>query len=372
MCNLQGQDCCYRSAGSSDSAFCGQCGDPLLKCGNFATCKGLLNTENYCPACFAPELKLLSDQTKVSVGQAAHLKLDLVNRSTSVRFLMVKQAWIRIANGEWSKIELSWDRVETGQAKPIRFTTSQLESGGNLGAEIVLMLGTQHGFREEVVVFSANFTIAVEDRQDVVVQQNIHYSADAPQTGATIYAPVRVQADQRNEPSNTTRSQQLNLHRAPRYETQFGVRPATRPHVNPATVVEFHDAISGFRGPVEQFGQRCSKLVFGRSRSKEQGGSNDVRLLYSQADGTVDESASLQISREHFCMYAEQGVLKLRALSNRGIRLDRKLILPGDVQIIGDGSKIELAAENSRIVLQVIYQSTANNVDRVLIQRLRR
>lgn len=341
-----------------------------LKCSAHDSCGGLLNSEGYCPVCFAPELQWIADTGKVLVGQSAHLHLELSNRSPATAELLVQQVRVRFGSGEWTAVELPWDRVAAGQTKPIRITTPPLATGGHQGIEIVLVLTAAHGFRRETLALSTAFVIQVEANRDLVVQQNIHYAADAPQTGATIYAPVRVQSEAARGPMSGPGSVQiLGLHRANRYERQFGIRSADAPEVTAATVVTYRDAPSGIETPSEPFGLRKSQWILGRSRTIEEGGPNDVRLLYRDGQGQIDETASLQISRQHFCLYADEGQLKIRCLSQLGIQVDGQALFPGVEMVLRDGSRIELAADQSRLTLELTFQGSPGHVDRVLIQR---
>lgn len=370
MCtNNHVKSCCQSSARNSESAYCNQCGDPLLKCGAFNTCKGLLNSESYCPICFSPELRLMSSPGPIAVGDSTHLEFALSNRSPASRNLLVKNIWVRIGNSDWKQLDLAWDRLGSGQTKLLEFTTPPMETGGSQGIEFVLVLASLNGFRQEVLAFNATLSLHVESSKDIVVQQNIHYAAEAPQTGATIYAPVRVQSDLVSGKPGGQGPQVLELHRAQKYDRLFANQLADQCSVHPATLIEYHDVPLQIKPPVQMLGQRMSQLIFGRSRTIEHGGPNDFRLLYLSPDRSIDDEASLQISRQHFCLFAEQGVLKIRVLSEGGVLLNGKKLLPGTAEIISNGSCIDLKSNNSRIRLQLAFQESNELVDRIQIRR---
>ena len=202
------------------------------------------------------------------------------------------------------------------------------------------------GWREETVAFSTGFEITIEEGKSLTVQQNIHYAGDAPQTGATIYAPLRVTSDSGSSNAEPgSESQVLQLTRASVYERSLGLRGSDDGRrVLRNSVLRwrgFDDAPAD--GPIVT---TDGLVVLGRSRTKNQGGSTDVRMLIHNPDGSLDEANSRGISRNHCCLWIENDRLMLRAESELGAWCDGHKVLRGKAVELRNGSRFSPSQKN--------------------------
>jgi len=342
--------CCYRSALDSASSFCGDCGGPLLRCAAFDECSGLVDTDGLCSVCIAPELYLDAGAAEsASVGGALALPLVVRNAAQVGRPLFLRGLWVRESGGgDWRAIDVAWERLDAGASAPAPVDASSLERSGTHRVEVLIAVASRWRWREEVVAFSATLEVTVEGSDAVSVQQNITYApgsqsdAGAPQTGATIYAPFRMESSERGAAATTSKPRALELVRAGRLEREFGLRGGRDgvavPRAARLVWSGFGVGTTPVDGPIVTSG---GSLTLGRARSKAAGGPNDVRLLALRSDGpagdTVDEAASRGISRRHLDLWIENDRLMLRVESERGVSVNSVLQPRGSVLALGDG-----------------------------------
>lgn len=361
------QPCCVRAANSVDAAeagFCNECGNPLLRCAAFQKCGGLLEANGCCPCCFAPEMHLEADCLRqATIGGSLTIPMNISNASPTKRAVFVEGLWVREGSGEWEKCDLSWELLEAGSAKPVSITASSLDRAGTHRIEIMVALSSRWQWRKEVFAFTTGLEISVEAEKDVVVQQNIHYAADTPQTGATIYAPVRVTSE-KNALVADSRSQKLPLTRAGVNERRFGFRGTKDEHIVRRDAQFRWRSFPKFATPSDGMIVTAESLLnFGRSRTKQQDGTTDVRLLAVQQDGTLDEAASREISRDHFCIWIENDRLMLRVNSNSGAWVDGEVYPRGQIVQLNHGSRFSpLKTNQQRLMLGVRFEVEHNDI----------
>ncbi len=366
------QPCCVASAHQPEAGYCGECGNPLLRCTAFQECGGLLDSSGCCPCCFAPEVHLAADCLKhATVGGSLTIPIIIENASPTGRAMLVKGIWVREGQGEWDECDLSWDRLEAGSQKPVSLTARSLDRPGTHRVEILIALASRWRWQEETFAFSTGLEINVESEKDVVVQQNIHYAPDAPQTGATIVAPVRVTSEQNRRSATKSKTQTLLLTRASVYERNFGLR-GTENGLTVKRTAEFRwqsfpKSTSPFNGMLVTSN---GFLTFGRSRTKQQDGPTDVRMLVTRPDGSLDEEASQEISRDHFCVWIENDRLMLRANSPNGVWVDGKVCPRGETVKLKHGNQLSpLKTGFDRLTLLVEFEVEHQEVIAVTISR---
>lgn len=301
--------------------------------------------------------------TGVSAGGALRLPLFLVNHAVSAKPTLVgsppidgqpvfvRSVWVREGRGEWQQQELPWERLEAGpnNGKPIDIIVDNLDSVGTHLVQVAIVLQSRPDYRSATFAFSTALDVTVREDKELTIQQNINYSADVAQSGATIYAPFRVSGqdtDGGNTGTNADREQTL-VH-ASMFEREKGIRG-----MQDGTAVKCSANFSwhGFQqlntpesGPIVS---PNGVLVFGRDRTRRQPdregeapNSNDVRLLVYQRDGQVNENAAMAISRKHFGVFIEDDRLRMRVLSEGGATCDGKRMKKGDIVTLKSGSRI--------------------------------
>lgn len=384
MLNSMNQSCCQSSAEKPNNRFCNDCGKALDRCAAFEECGGLLDEEGKCSSCFAPKLALKSGQAnRANVGDTLTLSLGLSNHCSAGRTVYVEGVWYRKGRDDWQPCQLGWDRIEANGEKTINLIIDRLHLAGSHRIELVIAMSSRWKWREEVFAYSAGVEVRVESEKETVVQQNINYAADAPQTGATIYAPIRItqeNQDFRIDDSQATR--ELPLVRAHVYEREFGWRGTRLSHADPSqsgrVVSVRRDAVFQFKGFSDRLAPDDSPLpieegcwTFGRSRSKKQNGPTDVQLLVFQADGKVDEQVSIRISRDHFCIWVQNGRLMLRSNNAGGVIVDSKQLGLGETIELSNGSVISpLAVYARKLQIKVVFELEHDEVARIQVQRM--
>ena len=329
-----------------------------MRCAAFKECGGLRDANGYCGVCFAPSIHMEAGGLQSStVGGSITIPLVLSNNSSVGRPLVVQGVWMREGKGEWSECELAWDRIEAGASNPITLVAEKLNRAGSHRVEIVVALASRWNWREETLAFSTGLEIVVEDEKEISIQQNIHYSGDSDQTGATIYAPFRIAANRDSKPDPVnSQPRQLPLTRASVYERSLGLRGMDGVSVKRDSKFiwqNFDSAFAPMDGPIVS---ADSVLHFGRSQTKANSGPNDVRILVIDPDGSLNENLSCGISRVHFCVWIENDRLMLRVESGRGILINGNFRTRGESVCLGNGSQINLLKDYPAVAsIQVTY-----------------
>lgn len=376
MCQIMNKACCHSFAVQSVTAnCCGNCGKSLLRCQGFDHCHGLLNEDQFCERCLAPKLTLLdASNEEITRGSTTSFRFELANESPAQVPFAVNSAKIRIGGGQWLDVELAFEEVKAGSARLIQVTTPSFAQAGRHGVEVILILVSTREWRREEMVFTANFEVNVEDVKETIVQQNIHCSGNEQQSGNTIYAPVRIMNEDKPGLRDVPppRQRVLPLTRSRKYERQFGLLPNDGPFVGPTTEVEFVDFPQQAAPQKQAIGATGSLLKFGRSRTKTQGGTNDVRLIVTDENGQVNEQLSLNISRTHFCVWTERGQLMIKALNQHGILVNGRKLSHLEAIPISHQSRIQVTVGRKVIVeIQVLMESQLDHVRSIKLQRIK-
>ncbi len=330
--------CCTRSASDLSAAHCPSCGGAILRCAAFEECGGLVDADGRCKVCIAP-MMFLDGTGEARVGGALALPLTLKNAGGTGRPLFLAGAWVREAGGDWRELEVLWDRLDSGHTAALPVQSSTFEHAGTHRIDIAVALASRWRAREEVFAFAAGLQVEVHADAAITVQQNITYAPDAPQTGATIYSPLHITGE-RTGAGKPSAARVLDLMRAAKLERSLGLRGTRDGVAIPRGTKLVWTGFPSGSAPVD--GSLLSSdgvLTLGRSRTVQQGGQNDVRLLAQTDRGEIDEAASLGISRHHFSLWIENDRLMLRVESDaggyvNGERLDRAASTPlesGDV-----------------------------------------
>lgn len=365
--------CCHRAALDLEAGYCDDCGAPLLRCPAHEECGGLLDADGRCPVCIAPELLLdAGGLREARVGGALSLPLVLRNGARTGRPLFVHGVWTREAGGDWRSIELAWDRVDAGAAAPFTVRAEELGRAGVHALEIMLAVSNRWRWREEVLAFAAGLSVTVEQEEALTVQQNITYAADAPQTGATIYAPFRYQAEGGAAVKGApTAAQPLLLTRAGKLERSFGLRGYDGgPVVSRAARIAWRGFGAGEAPADGPIVSADGLVTLGRSRAKPRGGSNDVRLLAHDGTGDLDEESSRGISRQHFHLCIENDRLLLRVESDRGAWINGEAVPRGTSVFLRDGDRFSpLPRGRGWLVVNVGFEEHHGRVETVTLTR---
>ena len=335
------KECCYRTiAGDADAAFCGECGQPILRCMAFEECGGLVGRDGLCHTCVQPVLDLDPSAVKdAQVGSVLTLPLMLKNTSPIGRPLFITALWVRTGDEPRRPVELLWERLDGGAAAPVPARTSVLEQSGTHRIEIAFVAETRYRWRTESFLFAASLEVNVEGDRTGTVHQTINLTADKIEPGATVYAPVRgPQQSTGAGPSHVD----LRLVHAERLELEMGLRGVDKVWRLPRDVrLRWRSFDSGEAPNDGPLAARAGVLAIGRTRTKLQGGEGDVRIL-ARDGGGIDEQVSVMISRRHCEVYIQNDRLVVRAESDAGLMVDGDYLSRGDTATIRTGTVISL------------------------------
>ncbi len=365
--------CCHKTALDQTAAWCNECGKPLLRCQAHGECGGLLDSSGTCPVCVAPELTLDPEGVhQAKVGSALSIPLVLSNTAQIGRPLFVNGLWTREGGGDWRRVEVPWERLDAGSSAPLNVRADALDKAGVHQLEIVLALATRWRWREEVAAFTTSLALTIEQEESLTVQQNITYAADAPQTGATIYAPMRVQfGGSDHDDGSCSEPHALPLTRATKIEREFGLRGyEDGTQVSRAASLCWRgfrpDEIPADTPVVSADGM----LILGRSRSKQRGGPNDVRLLVHDDAGAINEPSSRAVSRQHLGLCIENGRLVLRVESDRGAWVNGRSVPRGTSVSLRDGDRFSPIARGlGRLAVTASFEANHGVVEAVTFTR---
>ncbi len=364
--------CCYRAALEPDAGYCGECGEPIIRCMAFEECGGLLDRHGCCPVCVAMDVHLDTAAMRgVQIGGVLSLPLILRNASTIGRPLFVSEVKVRRGSGDYKTVPLAWEKLEPGASSRIGVPTGVLGEAGVHQFDFLIVVGYRYRWREERFAFETSVTAEVSaPKTAAVVNQTIQIDGDmAP--GFTFYNPTRVDASQPEKWDEASGPMPLALQRAGKFERETGLRglagELSIPRSTPIVWHGFDKEEVPAEGPILSQG---ASLNIGRSRARQANGPNDVRLLVHGVDGAVDETGSTQISRHHFDLYIENDRLVLRVESPNGLRVNGDAYGRGKTVALRHGDTISpLVRQPEALVLTIAIDAHFGSAETITIQR---
>jgi len=363
-------ECCYTSALEREATFCGDCGKALVRCMASEECGGLLDDNGLCTVCVAPYLQVDAGAlTAAKVGGAVALPMSIANLSSVGRPLFVTGLWSREAHGEWREESLGWERLDTGEARPITIVAREIERTGAHGLQVMVALASRWRWRQENFAFTASLTLMVEDNAgDKGPVVNI--GGQSAGHGNTVYISGKNDAKPSHQRADEAVS--LQLVRAEREERRLGLRgldeSAWVPRHAAMVWQGFGQGDAPFDGPILA---PEGVLAAGRSRTRLQGGEGDFRLLAQSPDGEIDEDLSRLISRRHMELYIESDRLVLRVTGGGGLRVNGEAYGEGKTIRLADGDVIApIPGAPDRLAIRVSFRKEHGSVGRVIFQRL--
>lgn len=360
--------CCYASAMENDATFCAECGSALVRCMAFEECGGLLDDNGLCTVCVDPQLQIDAGAlTAAKVGAAVALPLSVTNASVVGRPLFVTGLYIREGGADWREEDLGWERLIAGETRPTSVRIDQLDRSGVHGVEIMITVASRWRWRQECYALTARMTLSVEDESAKGHVVNI--GGESAGHGNTVYI-----SGKRDGVAKRVSDQAflLGLVRAEKEERRLGLRGVSDGVSVPRnTRIEWR----GFpKTEVPSDGIILTMdgiLGVGRSRTRQDGGLGDVRLLAEAKNGNVDKDISRMISRRHFEIYNECDRLILRVNAQSGLRINGEAYGPDKTVILNSSDTISpLVNTNSDINLQTTFRIEHGLVRAVTFARL--
>lgn len=362
--------CCYTSAIDDDGTFCGECGKPLIRCMAAEECGGLLDDHGLCTVCVSPHLQIdAGAMVQAKVGGAVSLPLSIANLSVVGRPIFVTNIWSREAGGDWREHPLGWERLAAGETGPVSITADRIERVGAHSLDVMVALSSRWRWRQERFAFATSLRLSIEDEK-AEAGPVVNIGGESAGHGNVVY--ISGQDRDRDSSGTAAEATSLAMVRVEKEERRLGLRGLDDTLWVPKTA---RFAWAGFNrdgGPGEGPLLNADGLLsFGRSRSRADGGPNDVRLLVRTADGSIDEDLSRLVSRRHFDIYIECDRLMLRVESEAGVRVNGDAYGRGKTVQLGDEDVISpLVTSPDKLGVSVKFHVEHGEVRTVFLTRL--
>jgi hypothetical protein len=377
------KNCCVRNAGSVDPdvGFCPDCGHALLRCVAFAECRSLVNPSQPCPSCVAPVLMIDAGAIiSAKAGERMSVPLILRNSSPAGRTLWLKRVAKRDGKAE-EQITLPWEQLDAQTERRLSLDTPPMAEGGTYTLNVILVLATRYKGLEEEYAFSAGVSVTVAKADGGPQHLHLQYDmgGDLHGTGAGHNIITNMKADRAAEMAAAALENQkiLPLERAERYELEQGIRGYRSSNLRVLRSVDF--AFSGFRtGETPAAGAVLvprGRMLFGRnSRSvtpSDTVAPNDVCLrAYDAKTKTVDDAATMAISRHHFELVVVNDRLCVHARATKGMQVNGEDLTSGQVYPVVPGDRIvPIPGRGDKLTLQVRFTSSIGVVERIDLSR---
>ncbi|MEM8724454.1 MAG: FHA domain-containing protein [Pseudomonadota bacterium] len=345
------KDCCRTTLSQDgEGQWCGECGQPLVRCMAFAECAGLVGADGQCSTCVDPHLIIEPGATMhAPVGGAVALPFLLMNASPKDRPLFINGLWSREDGGDWHKERLGWEELNPQERAPASVVARAINKPGMHEIEIMFAVATRYKQREERFAFSTRVILTVKDESNAA-GPTIQISSENEMNGNVIQIHDLSSGGESN--GKVIEAIDMHVRRLDREESSLGLRGMQgKLHVRRSAAFKF----SGF--PKEDHSTsglpimtEDGALAFGRERSREEGGASDVRILAAGPDGKVDRELSVLISRRHFDIFVENDCLVLRVRGRNGLRVNDRPLASDERIILNDGDRIEPLLDQPRML----------------------
>ncbi|MEM5518346.1 FHA domain-containing protein [Henriciella sp. AS95] len=363
--------CCSRSAEISDAGFCGECGEPLIRCMAFQECHSVLDSTGKCPVCVRPELSLDAGAAS-TVREGGKLALPLIIRNGSHvgRPLFVTGLWTKEDDSHWTEIPLDFERLDPEAAANVGIRTGVLDHAGIHRIDVRIAIATRYQWREEAFVLTSSIVFPVESKDPDGPVTNITLTADQIGAGTTIYNPTRIEQDRSRGIETNTRAIPLKTQRADKVETDSGLRGYDDGKVVPRWVSFAWKGFAEEDHPEEGIILDAAGLLYlGRNAVGRAEDGNDARLVVNARDGSVSKLTG-SISRQHFSFYTESGRLCLRVDSQFGLRVNGDAYGRTKTVTLHDGDVISpLRTHPDALKIKVTFEAERDNVTRIVLNR---
>ncbi len=356
------KNCCRSEiATTSNAVCCGECGQPLARCMAFDQCNSLVGADGLCRACVAPHLIIVPGATMhAPVGGSVTLPFDLMNASDKDRPLFITGLWSR-EDSEWREERLGWEELGPKDRASASVVARDISKPGTHEIEIMFAVATRFKQREERFAFSTRVLLTIQGESSSV-GPTIQISSENEMNGNVIQ--IQDSNSGSDDPTGKVIDAiDMKLVRLDREERALGLRGmGDGSSVRRSAAFEFtgfpsdHHIRSGLP-PVTPDGL----LIFGREKSRQNGGTSDVRILATDVNGKLEREISKQISRRHFDVFLENDCLIIRARGRNGLRLNGKA-LPNEARAaLNDGDRIEPLVDHGELIALKVHFSREHN-----------
>ncbi len=372
--------CCLRNAPAleDDARMCPDCGHVLLRCMAFAECHSLVSPGKPCPICVAPTLMINKGAVvSATAGERMAVPLILLNSSPAKRTLWLKRVGRRDGDGE-AQITLPWQQLDGGAEGQIWLETQPMAGGGTFALNVFLVLATRYKGIEEEYAFSSAFSVKVStpDAGPQQLQVNVSGAAEGTGTGHNVIANIHADRGVSDKAEALENRQLLTLEHADGYELAQSIRGYRKEGLRVPRNVTF--TFSGFRAedtPEQGSMAPQGRMRFGRNSRTADAASNpspnDVCLRAWDAKAkTVDEPATMALSRHHFELVVANDRLCIHARATKGMQVNAEDLSPGQVfPIVPSDRIVPIPGRSDKLTLRVAFTSAHGEVERIEVSR---
>lgn len=370
IAHKRGRPCCIRSAlEESDATYCTECGSPLLRCMAFSKCGGIVNESGHCPICVHPQLQIaVGAQMKATVGGSVAVPFELVNGSLVDRKIYVRSLWSR-EKGDWRQERLGWAGLDPEERKSASVTACEIEKPGLHEIEIMWVVASQYGAREEQFAYATRVRLDVPDTSS---QPGSNIQINGSHNPGQIIQ-LKVPEDGTGGTQKVIEAIDMKVERQEIEERRMGLRGmAEGQRLIRSAGFHFEGFAKDHAPEREQpIVTPDAMLVFGRDHRRSEGGTTDARLLVIQSDGSIDESLSRAISRRHFEVYVENERLVLHVAAKFGLKVNEKTHGIDSIVPLNEGDVITpIVTKPDALRLKVAMRRQRNTINRVIFTRI--
>ncbi|MEL7190328.1 MAG: FHA domain-containing protein [Pseudomonadota bacterium] len=362
--------CCLRNAMLLCSeASCRDCGKPLLRCMAFAECGGIMSEDGSCAICIKPQLQIaVGASMKAAVGGAVAIPFELVNGSLVGRKMYVRSLWSR-EGGDWREERLGWESLEPEERKTASVTARQIDRPGLHEIEIMWVVATRFGIREEQYAYSTSVILEVPEAAQQAVN-NIEISAEKQQ-GNVI--EISMPGQSAGGIPRTLETIDMRVQRQEIEERRMGLRGMSdgKKLARTATFQFIGFAQNHAPDGEQAIVSEDAMLVFGRDYTRNEGGNNDIRLLVMDQKGVVDENLSRALSRRHFEIYIENDRLALHVAARFGLKVNDQIYSIDSLVTLSEGDVIApIISDPDALKLHVTMRRQRDTFTKVIFTRI--
>jgi hypothetical protein len=350
-----------------------------MRCVAFADCGGLVAPMQPCPSCVAPVLMIDSGAvTTAKAGERMSVPLIVLNSSVSGRTLWLKRVAKRDGKTE-EQITLPWEQLDARTQRRISLDTPPMVEGGTYTLNVILVLATRYKGLEEEYAFAAAVSVKVATSDAGPKKVSVTVRGTSEGTGAGHNVIANIKADRAAEMAAAALDQRkiVPLERAERYELEQGIRGYRREALRVPRNVDF--GFSGF-APTDTPPPGSAlvwrgRLLFGRnSRAPDPSANaapNDVCLrAFDMRTKTIDEPATMAISRHHFELVVVNDRLCVHARATAGMQVNAQDLTAGQVVPIVPGDRIvPIPGRGDKLLLRVTFTNAIGVVERIDVSR---
>jgi hypothetical protein len=369
--------CCYQASVNAESAFCAECGNPLLRCIGFAECSSLVTPTQPCPVCVQPQLFINQGAiTQARVGERLSIPMILRNASKVKRPIVVESI-VKTEGSSCEPVALPWESINSECERSFTVETAPLPQGGTYTFGVIAMLSSRHKGMEEHYAYAGSLRITVDGQDQHNIINNINLEGATFGTGGMVHAPVSTLATPTAAAQSLRAPEAIPFDRAERFELLQNLRGYADSALRVPRDVAF--SFAGF--PPNDCPRNGATLgaggvlICGRNGRRFDAQNNptpsDLSLrVYDPRTGQIEEGPTFAISRHLFEFLVLNDRLCIQARGGSGVEHNGRLLAPGEMSVVRSGDTLfPLPGRSEKLALKIRFRPVTGLVEEVEIVR---